>query len=74
MLANAPEANVASIHLDTRGDVPADAHHTLLEYPFVDKGKNARIPSVDELREAIHCRTVGATEAEEESSGRCLPD
>jgi hypothetical protein len=74
MLANAPEANVATIYLDAREDVPADAHDTLLEYPFVDAGKNARVPSVDELREAIHCRTVGATEAEGESSGRCLPD
>jgi hypothetical protein len=74
MLANAPEANVAAIYLDAREDVPADARDTLLEYAFVDAGKNARVPSVEELREAIYCRTVGATEAEEDSSGRCLPD
>lgn len=74
MLANAPDANIASIYLDTRADVPAAAHDTLLEYPFVDAGKRARVPGVDELREAIYCRSVGATEAEAESSGRCLPD
>jgi hypothetical protein len=74
MLANAPEANIASIHLDARDDVPADAHDMLLEYPFVDAAKQARVPAVDELREAIYCRVVGASEAEEESIGRCLPD
>jgi hypothetical protein len=73
-LANAPEANVAAIHLDARTDLPPEAHDTVLEYPFVDADGHARVPSVDELREAIHCRTVGATEAEEESGGRCLPD
>jgi hypothetical protein len=74
MLANAPEANIASIYLDARDDVPADAHDMLLEYPFVDAAKRARVPGVDELREAIWCHAIGASEAEEESSGRCLPD
>jgi hypothetical protein len=74
MLANAPEANIAAIYLDARDDVPADAHDMLLEYPFVDSAKRARVPSVDEVREAIWCHAIGASGAEEESSGRCLPD
>jgi hypothetical protein len=67
-VANAPEANIASIYLDTA------KQDMLLEGPFVDEAGAAHVPSPDELREAIYCHAVGATPNEQEESGRCLPD
>lgn len=66
-LLNAPEANVASIYT-------ADNGQTLLEYYFVTADGKTHVPPAEELEEAIYCRVVGATEAEQEESGRCLPD
>ena len=60
-LVNAPDANVASIYESDK--------RTILEYPF-----ETRIPSADELHEAIYCAVHGATAKEQEESGRCLPD
>ena len=60
-LVNAPAANVASIYESDK--------RTVLEYPF-----ETRIPSADELHEAIYCAVHGATTKADEESGRCLPD
>jgi putative methionine-R-sulfoxide reductase with GAF domain len=65
-LHNAPEANVASIYLD--------GGRMLLEYPFVSADRKAHVPTTDELHEAIFCAVHGASEKEQEESGRCLPD
>lgn len=64
---NAPEANVTSIYFGPSAAPPA----MLLESPF---GDPPQIPSVEDLHEAIYCWTKGATEEEQETSGRCLPD
>lgn len=66
-LLNAPEANVASIYTADNGQI-------LLEYYFVTTDGKTHVPPAEELEEAIYCRVVGATEAEQEESGRCLPD
>lgn len=66
VLHNAPEANVASIYRS--GKV------MLLEYWFVTDDGKAHVPTADELHEAIYCTVHGASEAEQEASGRCLPD
>lgn len=65
-LLNAPEANVASIY--------AGNGRMLLEYPFVADFGKANVPSADDLHEAIYCSVHGASEKEQEESGRCLPD
>lgn len=65
---NAPEANVTSIYLGTTAGPPP---RMLIETPF---GDPPQIPSVDDLHELIYCMRIGATEEEEETSGRCLPD
>jgi len=65
-LFNAPEANIVSIY--PRED------RMVLEYYFVTPDGAANVPGVEELHEAIFCAQVGATEAEQEESGRCLPD
>ena len=64
-LLNAPDANVASIY-ERDGRM-------VLEYPFLAGGK-PNVPTADELHEAIYCAVKGATQAEQEESGRCLPD
>jgi hypothetical protein len=65
-LFNAPEANIGSIYLD---------HGRMrLEYPFVFDFGKANVPSADDLHEAIYCAVHGASEKEQEESGRCLPD
>ena len=66
-LLNAPNANIASFYT-------ADNGQTLLEYHFVSEDAQTYVPPADEIEEAIYCAVVGATEAEEEESGRCLPD
>ena len=65
-LFNAPEANIAVIY-EREG-------RTVLEYPFVTPDGAVNVPVSEELHEAIYCAVVGATEAEQEESGRCLPD
>ena len=65
-LFNAPEANIAVIY-ESEGRM-------LLEYPFVSPDGAVNVPATEELHEAIYCAVVGATEAEQEESGRCLPD
>ena len=65
-LFNAPEANIAVIY-DQEG-------RTVLEYPFVTPDGKVNVPPAEELHEAIYCAVVGATQAEQEESGRCLPD
>jgi len=64
-LANAPDANVASIYRS--GKV------MFLEYWFVSGGK-VNVPSADDLHEAIFCAVRGASVKEQEESGRCLVD
>ena len=64
---NAPEANVTSLYFGPSAAPPA----MLLESPF---GDPPQIPSAEDLHEAIYCMTKGATEQEQETSGRCLPD
>ena len=67
VLLNAPNANIASIYRDEAG-------RTVLEYPFVTGDGSNYYPSEEAIEEAIYCAVVGATEAEQEESGRCLPD
>ena len=66
-LLNAPNANVASIYTAENGQ-------TLLEFHFLTEGGEKFVPSAEELEEAIYCAVVGATEEEQETTGRCLPD
>jgi hypothetical protein len=73
-LKNAPDANIASIYLDGEEGAPPAARHMVLEYPFVTADGTAHIPSAPDLGEAIFCAVQGATQREEEESGRCLPD
>jgi hypothetical protein len=65
-LTNAPSANVASIY-------PGEGR-MVLEYPFVDSHGKVGVPDAAELKEAIFCAVVGASDKEQEASGRCLPD
>ena len=65
-LHNAPSASVASIYV-TSG-------RTVLEYPFVSENGKTKVPSMNQLLEAIYCAAHGATAKEQEESGRCLPD
>lgn len=67
-VANAPEANTVSLYFEEEGG------SMVLEYPFVDSGNKVSVPDVDTLKEAIYCTAVGATEKEQEESGRCLVD
>jgi hypothetical protein len=69
-LKNASEANVASIYQEEKDGRPG---RMVLEYPFFDRGV-FRPPSADELEEAIVCAVRGASAAEQEVEGRCLPD
>jgi hypothetical protein len=73
-IKNAPDANVASLYLDGEESAPASPRHMVLEYPFVTADRSAHLPSESELREAIFCKVQGASQQEEEASGRCLPD
>ena len=67
---NAPEANVTSIYFGPSAAPPA----MLLESPFKTPDGALHLPSVEDLHEAMYCAMVGATEKEQEESGRCLPD
>ena len=71
-LKNAPEANVASIYDEgSEGERPG---RMVLEYPFIAGNGAVRVPGARELEEAIICAVQGATAAEQEEEGRCLPD
>ncbi len=65
-LVNAPDANIASI--------TTDKGRTILEFTFVDHAGKVHIPTTAELHEAIYCAVHGASDAEQQESGRCLPD
>ncbi len=73
-LKNAPEANVVSIYLDGEEGAPAARRHMVLEYPFVSADGATHLPSANDLGEGIFCAVQGASQQEEEESGRCLPD
>ena len=65
-LYNAPEANIVSIYLD--------GGRMLIEWGFVTDFGKADVPTAADLHEAIFCSVHGASEKEQEESGRCLPD
>ena len=65
-LENAPEGNIAILSYDPQ--------RLRLEYPFVTTEGAARIPTAEEVEEAIYCAAVGATAKEQEESARCLAD
>ena len=73
-LRNAPEANVASIYLDGEEGASAAARRPVLEYFFVTDDGATHVPSMEDLGEAIFCHVQGASEREQEESGRCLVD
>ena len=65
-LENAAEGNIAVLSTDQQ--------RLLLEYPFVSTEGAARVPTAEDVEEAIYCAAVGATAKEQEESGRCLAD
>ena len=65
-LFNAPSANDASIY-------PGEGR-MVLEYPCVESDGKVSVPDAAELKEAIFCAVVGASDKEQEESGRCLTD
>jgi hypothetical protein len=65
-IANAPQANQATIYFRDGA--------TWFEGPFFADGRHVQVPGPGAIKEAIYCHTVGATEQEQETSGRCLPD
>ena len=71
-LENWPDANVASIEADQL--TGGTGWRLMLGYPFVAIDGSVNVPSADEIEEAIYCAVRGATEQEQEESGRCLPD
>ena len=73
-IKNAPDANVASIYLGGEEGAPRAQRRMLLEYPFLTADGATHVPTESELREAIFCAVQGATQQEEEESGRCLAD
>ena len=70
-LKNAPDANDASIYNEGEEGAPG---RMVLEYPFIADDGAVSVPSADDLEEAIFCAVQGATAAEQEKEGRCLPD
>jgi hypothetical protein len=73
MLRNSPEANIASI-FEVSLNRRRGTDGRVLEYAFVTADGATHVPSAEEIHEAIFCRSVGASEREQEESGRCLPD
>ena len=65
-LHNAPEANGGSIY--------ASGSRMIFEYWFVTGDGRVHVPSVGQIHEAIYCAVHGASQKEQEESGRCLPD
>jgi hypothetical protein len=70
-LQNAPEGNIAILSADQQR---GKDWRLVLEYPFVATDGAARVPTAEEVEEAIYCAAVGATVKEQEESGRCLAD
>ena len=73
-LKNAPDANVAAFYLDGEEGAPQSTRHMVLEFPFLTADGATHVPTTSELREAIFCAVHGATQGEDEESGRCLAD
>jgi hypothetical protein len=69
---NAPDSNVASFYRQAKDATNPD--DMVLEYHFLTRDGTAQVPSVGDLDEAIYCAVHGASEKEEEESGRCLAD
>lgn len=68
----APDSNVASIYrAGDESDTPGDM---VLEYYFITADGKLHVPSEADLSEAIYCAVHGASEQEQEASGRCLAD
>ena len=65
-LHNAPEANAGSIY--------PSGSRMLFEYWFVTGDGRVHVPSAGQIHEAIYCAVHGASQKEQEESGRCLPD
>jgi hypothetical protein len=74
LLKNAADANVASMYLDGEEGAPAARRHMVLEYHFLTTEGSVDVPSTNDLGEAIFCEVQGASQQEEDTSGRCLPD
>jgi hypothetical protein len=70
---NAPDSNVASFYRQAK-DAAANPDDMVLEYHFLTSEGAVQVPSVDDLGESIYCAVHGASEKEEEESGRCLAD
>ena len=73
-LKNAPDANDAAFYRDGDANGPAADRVMVLEYFFLPADGASHVPSVDDLSEAIFCAAQGASEKEQEESGRCLVD
>jgi hypothetical protein len=69
---NAPDSNVASFYRQAKD--AANPGDMVLEYHFLTRDGVAQVPSAEDLGEAIYCAVQGASEKEEEESGRCLAD
>jgi hypothetical protein len=71
-LTNAPDANDVAIYREAdEDDQPGDM---TLEYYFVTADGKSHVPSQADLAEAIYCAVEGASEQEQDESGRCLVD
>ena len=70
-LENQPNANAANLEADQRKD---GSWRLVLGYPFVGADKSMNVPTPAEIQEAIYCAVHGATQQEQATSGRCLPD
>jgi hypothetical protein len=70
---NAPDSNVVSFYRQAK-DAAANPDDIVLEYHFLTRDGEAEVPSINDLSEAIYCAVHGASEKEEEESGRCLAD
>jgi hypothetical protein len=71
-IENIPDGNVASLSAD---QLPGGTGwRLLLEHPFVASDGSVSVPSAADIEEAIHCAVRGATEQEQQESGRCLVD
>jgi hypothetical protein len=68
----APQSNQAAIYrAGNDSDTPGDM---VLEYYFIGDDGKLHVPSEAELHEAIYCAVKGATQKEQDESGRCLVD
>lgn len=65
-IANAPNANQATIYFDNGV--------TVFEGPFFANGRHVQVPGPGAIKEAIFCHAVGASSEEQAMTGRCLPD